>query len=688
MNRWVNHWIGLIAAAALGAAVALGAAAAQTSASPSAAPHDPYRRTKNGPPLQNIFHKVNPERLFQMLAQPKHYPAARMPDFQFSQEEVLDIMAYLKSIGDPPTPAPVSWPAWADKKFDALSDQESEAVFALAEEGKKVWSSARCSICHTIHGPGGSLIGGYVDLRAGGIDLQIAGVKLQRDWLYRWLQDPKRYFPDTLMPRFRFSEAELRALTEYILRDEVFRPASPEAEEPRDFGGVLASGNPERISRGKRLMVLSRCVLCHDIKGISELLPPSARPQPPQPGSFEFLAYDLRCLSCHSFAGQGGTYAPELASEGSRLQKDWLARYLQTPDIIRPLSQQMPKLNLTEEEAALVASYMEKSGRDARIPENIPGGRPVTPAEIERGRALYKVKGCFACHSIGEGAGGVVGPTLETVGTRLQSGYIWYHLKNPHAVNPYSAEPDYGLTDEEARALAAYLSSKKPSQGHFQQGASVGRRHPLLLPPRMGPVFVDGAAGQELIHRRDQARQDFLASPKGIYLHYCAACHGDDGKGEGRLWSTELSPKPADLTVLRADKGTLLKWIRDDPPAVAKSNLCPPWGRTIPPEKIERLAQYLLSLAGQSQASPAQPAASAGVVAQPMPWFLMVLILAELALLARILFKRRKVREESGIPRASAPLALRRILVALDGELWLRRLRNVRDGATKKGRRL
>lgn len=49
---------------------------------------------------------------------------------------------------------------------------------------------------------------------------------------------------------------------------------------------------------------------------------------------------------------------------------------------------------------------------------------------------------------------------------------------------------------------------------------------------------------------------------------------------------------------------------------------------------------------------------------------------------------RAEVREESGTPRASAPLALRRILVALDGELWLRRLRNVRDGATKKGRRL
>ncbi|MBI4326075.1 MAG: cytochrome c [Chloroflexi bacterium] len=455
MKRWGNYMTGLTAAAALGAAVA------QTSAPPSPALHDPYQRPKNGPPLQNVFHKVKPVWLFQKLAQPKHHPAARMPDFKFSQEEVLDIMAYLRSIGDPSAPAPVSWPAWAAKKFDDLSDEESEAVFALADEGKKVWSNARCSICHTIHGPGGSLIGGYVDLRVGGIDLQIAGAKLQRDWLYRWLREPKEYFPDTLMPRFRFSEGEIKALTEYILRDEVFRPASPEAEEPRAFGGVLTLENQERISRGKRLMILSRCVLCHDIKGIPELLPPSARPQAPPPGSFEFLACDARCLSCHSFAGQGGTYAPELASEGSRLNKDWLVRYLQAPDIIRPLSQQMPKFNLAEEEAATVAAFMEKNGRDARIPENIPGG-PVTSAELQRGRELYKAKGCFACHSIGEGAGGVVGPALEGVGTRLQPGYIWYHLKHPHAINPYSAEPDYRLTDEEARVLAAYLSTKKP----------------------------------------------------------------------------------------------------------------------------------------------------------------------------------------------------------------------------------
>ncbi len=76
------------------------------------------------------------------------------------------------------------------------------------------------------------------------------------------------------------------------------------------------------------------------------------------------------------------------------------------------------------------------------------------------GRQVIQAKGCVSCHTVGEGVGGVVGPTLDNAGDRLEPGYIWYHLKNPHAVNAYSAEPDFELSDEEARVLAAYLSTR------------------------------------------------------------------------------------------------------------------------------------------------------------------------------------------------------------------------------------
>jgi mono/diheme cytochrome c family protein len=389
------------------------------------------------------------------------HPAARMPDVKLTEDEVVDIMGYLKSIADPDFPGR-EWPAWANKGFEEMADDEFDASLELVEKGRAVWGNARCTICHAVNGPGGERIGGFVDLRVGGIDLMAAGPKLTRDWLYQWIKDPKVYFPDTLMPRYQFPENDLTALVEFILRDDAFQPPLEEEEEQEEdaVNHFEALDDPMRIGRGKDLIELSRCVVCHDIDGISEVLSVPQRPSPPPPGSLEFLVYDLRCLSCHTIEGRGATYAPDLTGEGSRLHEQWIAQFVESPDIIRPLSQQMPKLNLTAEEARIIASYLSTSRHDARIPEDIPG-KAVTAKDIQRGREAFQAKGCFSCHTAGEGPGGVVGPDLRTVQERMKPGAIWFHIRNPHAVDPYSAEPDYGLTDDEARGLAAYLSTRK-----------------------------------------------------------------------------------------------------------------------------------------------------------------------------------------------------------------------------------
>ena len=418
---------------------------------------NPYERPKNGPPLTNVTYKLTLPSLWAKLRNPKHHPSARMPDFKFTSDEVLDVMAYLKSIAEQPTAA-TPWPVWAAKASVDMNDAESAALFKLVDRGKTVWNNARCTIYHAVAGPRGRLLGGFVDLRVGGIDLQIAGSRLQRDWLYDWIKEPKNYFPDTLMPRFRFSDGDVKALVEYILRDDAFlQPLEEAANSP---GRWEALEDPQRVSRGKRLIELPRCVVCHDIKGVPEVLRRAEWQPPPRVGSFAFLAHDLRCLSCHAIEGRGGTYAPDLTGAGSRLQEPWIAQFVRSPDMIRPLSQQMPRFNLTPEEAKTIASYVSASRRDGRIPAEVPGGF-ITPKEIERGREIFRARGCLSCHNVGEGAGGTVGPSLDSVGDRLKAGYVWYHLRDPHAVNPYSAEPDYALSDEEARALAAYVSTRK-----------------------------------------------------------------------------------------------------------------------------------------------------------------------------------------------------------------------------------
>jgi cytochrome c len=91
----------------------------------------------------------------------------------------------------------------------------------------------------------------------------------------------------------------------------------------------------------------------------------------------------------------------------------------------------------------------------------VPGGDP------ERGAELIASFGCGSCHTIPgiEAADGVVGPPLTDVGRRR---YIAGNLPNrpenlvrwlidPQAIEPGTAMPNLGLSEEQARHVAAYL---------------------------------------------------------------------------------------------------------------------------------------------------------------------------------------------------------------------------------------
>jgi cytochrome c len=92
---------------------------------------------------------------------------------------------------------------------------------------------------------------------------------------------------------------------------------------------------------------------------------------------------------------------------------------------------------------------------------------PVTGGDPVAGAATIREYGCNACHSIPNihGLGGRVGPTLEHFASRA---YIAGELPNtpanlvrwiraPHDVEKHTAMPTLGLTNKEARDVAAYL---------------------------------------------------------------------------------------------------------------------------------------------------------------------------------------------------------------------------------------
>lgn len=91
----------------------------------------------------------------------------------------------------------------------------------------------------------------------------------------------------------------------------------------------------------------------------------------------------------------------------------------------------------------------------------------IAGADAGRGKTLIQRYGCVACHSIPgiAGHGSNVGPPLEKMGRRGYVGGVlpntpddmvrW--LRNPPAVDPRTAMPNLGISEAEAKDIAAYL---------------------------------------------------------------------------------------------------------------------------------------------------------------------------------------------------------------------------------------
>jgi cytochrome c len=93
--------------------------------------------------------------------------------------------------------------------------------------------------------------------------------------------------------------------------------------------------------------------------------------------------------------------------------------------------------------------------------------RLLTQGEPRRGRDLLRPFGCAGCHTIPgvEGADGEVGPPLGGIARRMYVGgvvtntpdHMVQWLMNPKGIDPKTAMPDVGLSESQARDVAAYL---------------------------------------------------------------------------------------------------------------------------------------------------------------------------------------------------------------------------------------
>jgi len=102
-------------------------------------------------------------------------------------------------------------------------------------------------------------------------------------------------------------------------------------------------------------------------------------------------------------------------------------------------------------------------------------------------------------------------------------------------------------------------------------------------------------------------RTGWGSNSEKAFRHYCAACHGPGGRGDGPN-AKFLDPPPRDLTqhryMRRLTKGQIHRVIRDGGAATGRSALMPPFGKTISSGLIDELVSFVKAFSKRKKTNP------------------------------------------------------------------------------------
>jgi cytochrome c551/c552 len=227
-----------------------------------------------------------------------------------------------------------------------------------------------------------------------GPDLKEVGVKIHPDWIPVWLSNPHAWRPATRMPRFRFDEDELQAVSAFIWQDAI------KATLPHQAPGDPVKGKQSFETRG--------CMGCHSIgEGANRvggwfaanltrvgekdnydylvrwIHNPRERTEP-------YCPYEKRDLTAEDYKKHGLPFVFDL--EHSKCPNDGQELVVEQETI-------MPNLRLAWGEARNIASYLET------LKEKEPSSYASAPYLNDpklavKGKAIVRQYGCAGCHEI------------------------------------------------------------------------------------------------------------------------------------------------------------------------------------------------------------------------------------------------------------------------------------------------
>jgi len=362
-----------------------------------------------------------------------------------------------------------------------------------------------------------------------GPDLTNIGTKVSREWIYKWLKDPRTLTDadgtvtvvgvdlEPRMPKFDLSDVELSALSAYLSAQHAKR-----LEPSRISTAVSKSG--DAAEQGKTRYNQMFCGTCHAIAvergGETKLI--------------------------------GGDIGPELTKVGSKVKPEWLVAWLRDPQGYLEHTR-MPRFQWSDKDLYQVTQYILTRLTDPDLLKNVPELGEPSEAEVQLGRRLFVEKGCAECHVI-QGVKPKIefGPNLsalamaagpyaieiesprklpvafhfvkanverldirEAIIPRSMIAYLQAKITNPASVTPETHMPTFRMSPSDLDDVTtALLSMSGPQMANTAQNSIIVERHHTEFHP-------DGEAGQ-------------------LYQRYrCYVCH--TFKGYGGTLAPDLS---------------------------------------------------------------------------------------------------------------------------------------------------
>ena len=379
---------------------------------------------KIGPELNRLSVKITPDWLVRWVRNPKDYNShTRMPNFRFSDHQAEAISAYL-------------WKVGSENGFHV---QKGISQGGSSAHGMELVNTIGCKGCH--------VIGDDTRMRnARGFsydmapELTRAGSKLNPDWMFEWIKNPRAFRPNTRMPNLRLSDQEARDIVAYLSTMKDVRQLDKPQFDPDDTA---------LQHKGDKLIREYGCFGCHQIQGMEKESRVSV-----------------------SLSNIGRKRVDEIDFGDSKVRHtwdDWIfgkikdARQYATDRIVS----KMPVFSFADSEIVVLRSLlrgMTNEGPEGPLEEEY--GK--TLQTVEAGRRLTHYYNCINCHKIEE-IGGYVKATLDDEsmappylfpeGSKVQETWLHDFLTGPVPIRPWLKlrMPTFSLTDDEIGTITRYF---------------------------------------------------------------------------------------------------------------------------------------------------------------------------------------------------------------------------------------